>query len=171
MMRSTLLVVALAFSASEAGAEAKYNAALVPAVGYHSDNFAFDGSVVGAAMFGEPRSSAWTLGPRLEVGTFAFDTLRVALGPSLHIPIEPFALGVALHIAGNSERTGVALGVGARGFLGFRPYNHYGPYAATGGITLGLDHWLGVGPSFTLGAQLDAMWLSLPILAIGELFR
>lgn len=171
MMRSTLLVLALAFGANDAAAEAKYNAAIVPAVGYHAGKVAFDGSAVGAVMFGQPHSTAWSYGPRLEVGTFAFDTLRVALGPSVHVPVDPFALGFALHLAGNNDRAGLALGAGARGFLGIRPYNHYGPYAATGGISLGVDHWFGGRPSFTLGAQLDAMWLCLPVLAIGELFR
>lgn len=170
-MRAPLVALALSLCVSRAHAEVKYNVAVVPAIGYHRNTLGFDGTLVGAAMFGAPNSSASSFGPRVEVGTFAFDTLRFALGPSIHVPVEPLALGFAVHVSGNNDSDGLGVGIGARGFLGFRPYNHYGPYAATGGITLGVDQWFGLGPSFMVGAQLDAMWLSIPVLALAELFR
>lgn len=171
MQRLLCAVTALWLCAAPAHAEVKYNAAVVTGIAHHRDRLVFDGSVVGAALFGAPHSSAMAFGPRVEVGTFAFDSVRGALGPALAVPLEPLSLGVSAHVGGLRDRGAFALGVGARGFLGLRPYNHYGSYTATGGLSLGFDHWFGVGPNFSLGAQLDVMWLSLPILALGELFR
>lgn len=171
LRRLPFAVAVFYFCAVPARAEVKYNAALVPGVALERDRVVFDGSIVGAALFGEPKSSAWSLGPRVEVGTYAFNSLRGALGPALALPLEPLSLGLSAHVGAIRARGDSAIGVGARGFLGLRPYNHYGPYTATGGLILGFDHWFGLGTSVSLAAQLDVMWLSLPILALGELFR
>jgi hypothetical protein len=171
MMRSTAVVAALLFWTATAGAKTKFNLGLVPAGGYHRDTWGFDSSVVGAAMFGDWRRSSLELGPRLEVGTWSFETIRLALGPSAHLAVEPLSLGLAAHLGYTHDRHGSALGVGARMLLGLRPYNHYGEYTATGGVLVGIDQWFAGGTSFLIGAELDAMWFSLPFLALRELFR
>lgn len=171
MKRAPLVVAAVLSFAYQARAETKYNAALTPALGYHRGALGFDLSAVGAAMFLETHSRAVGVGPRLEVGSFNFETLRMMAGPELHVPIDPLTLGLSAHLGAKRERGDFNFGFGARALLGLRPYNHYGSYTATGGLVLGIDHWVGSGTSVSLGAQLDAMWLSVPFFAFAELFR
>ena len=139
-------------------------------LGYRADDgFAFDGSLVADVMFARDGHRSTGIGPRLEVGTYAFDDLRVGVGPSIQFAWDPSALTCSAHALGRFNEGDFDPGVGARLFLGFRPYNYYSSYGATVGLSLGSDYWLtSQTASVVVAAHLDAMWLSLPVLLLVE---
>jgi hypothetical protein len=165
------LVATLGLHSSPAHAQApvslpQLNVGVVPGVGWRpSSKVAFDGHVAADVLFSRTSDRSFGYGPRLELGTRAFDDLRAALGVSMQLPVDPLAIVVTGHGLIQTHHGELDPGFGGRVFLGLRPYNYYGVYSAGLGLTLGVDHV----PSsdvtnVTLGVQLDGMWLCLPAL-------
>ena len=165
-MFTRLLGVALWTVATTAHAAPQVNVGVTPGVDWRPNSrVAFDGSVSADLMFARSGDATWGWGPRLELGTRAFDDLRVATGLSLQLPTDPIAVVGSAHGLIQTTPGGVEPGVGARLFIGLRPYNHYGVYSAALGLSLGADHAVAAGGTTVIAAvHVDAMWLSLPFL-------
>lgn len=143
------------------------NVGITPGIGWRPHSkVAFDGHVAADVLFTRTGDRSWGIGPRLEVGTRAFDDLHTALGLSVQLPSDPLAIVISGHALGRTTSSSFDPGVGSRLFLGLRPYNHYGWYAAGLGLTVGVDHvFAHSSTNVSMGVQLDGMWLSLPLLA------
>jgi hypothetical protein len=169
--RSWFLLVAIvgalgAGAQSPASAAPQVNVGITPGLNWRPGaKLAFDGSISADVLFGRSSDLSYGIGPRVEIGTRAFDDLRTAAGLTTLIPLDPLVASLTLHgllqtNAGRSEP-----GVGGRLFFGVRPYNYYGWYSAGLGLTFGVDQVLVTDTTnVTLGLQLDGMWLSLPLL-------
>lgn len=143
------------------------NVGITPGIGWRPHSkVAFDGHVSAEVLFARTGDRSWGVGPRLEVGTRAFDDLHTAAGLSVQLPSDPLAIVISGYALGRTTSHSFDPGVGSRLFLGLRPYNHYGWYAAGLGLTAAVDHvFAHATTNVSLGVQLDGMWLSLPLLA------
>lgn len=143
------------------------NVGITPGIGWRPHSkVAFDGHVAADVLFTRTGDRSWGIGPRLEVGTRAFDDFHAAAGLSLQLPSDPLAIVISGYGLGRTTSDSFDPGVGTRVFLGLRPYNHYGWYAAGLGLTAAVDHvFAQSATNVSLGVQLDGMWLSLPVLA------
>lgn len=147
------------------------NAGVVPGIDWRPDSkVAFDGAVVSDVLFGRTGDTTLGWGPRLELGTRAFDDLRLAAGLSVQLPTDPLAVVVSGHGLLQTNDGASHPGVGGRLFLGVRPYNYYGWYGAAAGLSIGVDHVFSADvTTLVVAAHLDAMWLSLPGLVLANL--
>lgn len=88
------------------------------------------------ALIGDDRPARVRLGPELEVRTAGFESVELAVGPALLLPLAgDFTVGVAA-LAGYAFRLPRALAPARDGAvlaatlrLGYQPYDHYDPYA------------------------------------------
>jgi hypothetical protein len=156
----------LSSSAGPADAAPQLNVGVAPGVDWRPDSkVAFDGSVAADVMFGRTGDASFGLGPRLELGTRAFDDLRLGAGLSAQLPTDPVAVVGTLQGLLQTNDGSLDPGIGARCFVGLRPYNHYGFYSAAIGLSLGADHVFGADATSVVAAvHIDGMWLSLPFL-------
>lgn len=126
----------------------------------------------GDVMLGRESSADVGWGPQLAVGTHGGSDLRLRAGASVQLPLDRLQLvvtpGPYLRVGEETEP-----GLAARLFLGSRSYNHTGNYIAAFGLVAGFDAGFGqLGErSIVLGAHLDGMWLSLPLIALVSWLR
>lgn len=170
LIAATLLLHAPPAFADASVSVPQINVGVVPGVGWRpGSKVAFDGHVAGDVLFGRTSEHSLGYGPRLELGTRAFDDLRAALGFSLQLPIDPLAIVATGQGLLQTHEGDVNPGFGGRLFLGLRPYNYYGVYSAGLGLALGVDHVPHTAvTNVSLGFQLDGMWLCLPALFLVE---
>ncbi len=120
-------------------------------------------------MFGRSSARDLGFGPSLEVGTVAFDDVRLRLGPQLQLPAGD--LSVVLTPSGYwrfAADTGG--GIAGRAFVGFRSYNYGGEYVVAFGVVGGGDYGLGElrERNLMIGLHLDGMWSAIPFLALAS---
>jgi len=150
----------------EAAAAPQVNVGVAPGIDWRpATKVAFDGSVAADVLFGRSGDATFGLGPRLELGTRAFDDLRLGGGLSLQLPTDPIAVVGSVQGLLQSNGGEFHPGVGARCFVGLRPYNHYGVYSAALGLSVGADHVFGADLTSVVAAiHVDGMWLALPFI-------
>ncbi len=173
LRRLTLAACGVAL-ATPANSAPQINVAVQPGLAHLDDSgLAFYGAVAGDVLFTRARTLDAGVGPRLEVGTVAFDDLRLAAGPTLLLHLSPLEVQPSLSALLRVNDAALSGGLSARVFVGVRPYNHTHPYGAAFGLSLGLDQLLYGAErerAIVLAAHLDAMWLSLPFLALASLW-
>lgn len=96
----------------------------------------FDLGARADVYFGDDRPCRVRLGPELELRTATFETIEVALGPAILVPVfGDFTLGLAL-LGGyafrlpralDPSRDGATLSATLR--FGYQPYDHYDAYS------------------------------------------
>lgn len=165
LLASGPLIASLLVAITTHGAP-QLNVGVAPGIDWRPDSkIAFDGSVAADVLFGRTGDSSFGAGPRVELGTRAFDDLRLSAGLSAQLPTDPIAVVASLQGLLQTNAGSFDPGVGARCFVGLRPYNHYGFYSAALGLSLGADHVFGADvTSVVIAAHVDGMWLSLPFL-------
>ena len=168
--RTTLVGSAIfALSPTVLGAP-QINVGVLPAVAHASERgIGFFGAIAADTLFLRSLPDETGLGPRLEIASYAFDDLRVSFGPTALLAGVPIDLQPALSGLLKVNEGQLSGGLSARLFLGFRPYNHTHPYSAAIGLSAGVDQILWGSDDerlYLLALHLDAMWLSLPIVAL-----
>lgn len=165
MIGSLLLLASSSFHTTTLHAAPQLNVGVSPGVDWRPDSkLAFDGSISADVLFGRTGDTSFGLGPRLELGTRAFDDSRWGAGISAQLPTDPIAVVGSLQGLLQTNNGTFNPGVGARCLIGLRPYNHYGFYSAAFGLSLGVDHVFGETTTVIAAVQVDGMWLSLPFL-------
>lgn len=125
------------------------------------------------AIFFRSRSSDMGLGPYVDVGTTAFDTLQAGGGATWVVP----AFGTAFALSGgalaHSAPGGVTPSAEASLFWGSRSYNFHSVYGATTGLVLTGRYGLGAGTQADVGLalRLDLAHLALPFVLLVNAFR
>lgn len=137
------------------------------------DGTAFHGSVRGDLIWGRHGSGDFGLGPSAEIATLGFRDARLHLGPTALVPLGS-SLSLLVTPAGY-VRTGPSPIVGASGriLLGFRSFNHYGSYAITNGLSVGVDQDLSGSSErvVIVAADLDGALLALPLVLLVQWIR
>lgn len=154
----------------------QWHVGVLPGLGLEangSTRFGFSGALSGDVLFGQKRTGQWGFGPAVEIGTFAFDDLRLSSTLAVQLPTDPIQLGLSLGPQLQSVTDALNPAVAARAFLGYRSYNHTGSYATAFGLGAGLDQRLdgNNGSVWSVSLHLDGMWLSLPFVALASWLR
>lgn len=182
-MRPRFLVYALGLSALALARPARgapeWNAGVVAGVAGTSsgdalwDGTAFHGAVRGDVLWGRRRWSSLGFGPSAEIGTVAFGDARFHLGATALLPIGSLLSVLVTPAAYARTADSATFGASGRVLVGFRSLNHYGSYAMTGGLVLGIDQDLSAGTerAVVIGAQIDGALLALPILFLVQSIR
>lgn len=164
--------VLLVLPAHTALASPEWHAGLQPALSFDVDRgparFAFAPSLDAEVLFGRTRAGTFGAGPALELGTWAFSDFRVTPMARALIPVGELDLACSAgpQFALDAEnRTAIA----GRVQLGYRAYNYTGAYGAGFGVFGGVDHALTADSTqWLLGLHFDAMWASLPFIALAS---
>jgi hypothetical protein len=133
---------------------------------------AFHLGVRGGALFLRDREREIGVGPYLDAGTMAFETLDLGGGLEALFPVEPLALVAG---AGMLARLGAHPGPAFEGtlFLGSRSLNFHGAYGLTSGLFA--QTRVGFGPARGTdvlgGIQIDLELVGLPFLLVYEALR
>jgi hypothetical protein len=133
--------------------------------------WAFCGDLHGDVILGRERERDLGAGPFLEVGTLAFDDLRVAAGASLQVPTWD-DLSLVLSAGPLIDQSG-QMGLDSSLFFGIRSYNFHGSYNFAGGVVLGAQHGFGEQEStvVSFGVRVDAFLLAVPALLVWGALR
>jgi hypothetical protein len=171
---TAVLVAAAAALPQPARASPEWHAGIQPALALdfeHDARWAFDASADVDVLFGRERAGTVGYGPAVEFGTWAFRDLRLVPMARLLVPVGDLDLAAS---AGPRLRFTDERGVGMAGrvSLGYRAFNHTGAYGTAFALFGGVDQRLDA-PSATwsLGIHFDAMWASLPFVALASWVR
>lgn len=132
------------------------------------------GSASGHLLLGRQRDGDYGFGPYARV-TGLWDTaVTVGAGASALVPLSatyPFIVS----LGGALQKRGSGLGPGFEAWLFWGPssYNFHSRYSMASGLLAGFQRTWGDAPSTTFGlaAQLDLMWLAVPVIALYEALR
>lgn len=135
------------------------------------DKTLFHLGVRGDVLFGRDDPYDLAIGPYLEVSTHAFREVQFGAGVSGLLPVIdylPIVLSVGAYGRKSEASVGVEPGVTAQLFWGTRSFNFHGNYVMAAGLISQLRY--GLGPSketsIVIGAQLDFVAMSLPVLFV-----
>jgi hypothetical protein len=167
-----ILLAGAAWAAS-ASAAPQWHGSLQPGiagVGHHDafwQRTVFHGAMYADVLLGRESSNDLGIGPFVSCGTEAFSDLRLAIGPTLLLPVSPFVTQVSLGTYAVAT-TPHAWGLRSQLFLGGRSYNHYASYSSAIGLVLGVDYGLGERKELVASAAvaLDLAYLALPFLVL-----
>ncbi len=169
---AALFACAVLGSARPAAADPQWSGGATVAVCHVRDThdsiegLRFCGNVHGDLLFLRQRNADFGLGPYVEVGTAAFDDLRLSAGASLLLPIsDDFPLVAS---AGFLSRQFSDPGVEASLFWGLRSFNYHSAYNLAGGIVLGAQQSFGAGHNrvLSIGLRIDGLLFALPFLLL-----
>lgn len=132
------------------------------------------GALQGDLLFGRRQAGDAAVGLATSLGTAAFREATWTLGPAGLLPlgrawVAQLTTGPAL----SARRGTLEAGLGAWGFVGWRPHNYYGRYSMAWGLTVGYERGLGQlgGSALVIGARLDGALLLIPTVFARELGR
>jgi hypothetical protein len=177
-MRRTATLLAVSstlLGTTSAAAEPQWHVGLQPALALDTElgelRPAFQPSAEFDVTWGRERSGDVGVGAGFEVGTWAFQDLRLAPMGHVLLPTGPLDLVVA---AGPAWRVGPDSGPGVSGrlALGYRPFNYSGAYQTGFAVFAGIDEPLPAdSPKWIVGAHLDGMWTALPFIILVSWLR
>lgn len=161
--------------ADPAFAKPEWHVGLQPALGLDAPGGDLRASFLPSASvdltFGRERAGDLGWGPAVEVGSRAFSDLRATILGQLVAPVGPLDLVVGAGPQWQSGSPGGAA-VAGRLDLGYRAFNHTGAYGTGFGVVAGLDQPLDDHPTtWLVGLHIDAMWASLPFVALASWIR
>lgn len=137
------------------------------------DDTVFHLGARGDVLFGRDGNDDFGAGPYLELMSHAFDDLQLGGGASLLLPVlDTFPIVVS---GGGYARVEDAVepGLATAFFWGSRSYNYHSGYVMSGGLLAQFRYGLGESEetAIVIGAQLDALVLSLPFVFLFQSIR
>lgn len=125
------------------------------------------------AIFFRSRSADMGLGPYVDVGTTAFDTLDAGGGATWVVPAFGTAFALSAGALARSAPGGVTPSAEASLFWGSRSYNFHSVYGPTTGLVATGRYGLGAGEQAEIGLalRLDLAHVALPFVLLVNAFR
>jgi hypothetical protein len=171
--RAALFIATLAI-ARPAHADPQWNASALTGVCGTGDSGAiwrdtcWFNAIRADVLLGRTRNSDLGVGPLLELSTAGFSDVRLALGPTVLLPVHPYF--PVMFQAGLRERhseLGWSPGLQGSVFVGSRSYNFHSYYGLSGGLVLtaqrGLDETHDT--LVAIAVQVDVLLLAMPFIA------
>jgi hypothetical protein len=133
------------------------------------DDTVFHMGLRGDVLFGRGSPTDFGFGPYLELNTHAFREVQFGAGGSVLFPVLdalPIVLSAGVYGRKGDDDFGVEPGIVGGLFWGSRSYNFHANYVLTAGLIGQMRYGLGESreTSIVVGAQLDLVVMSLPIL-------
>jgi len=143
------------------------------AIGDHAE---FHLGARGDILFARDQPSDFGLGPYAEIGTLGFDELHVGGGLSALLPVHPtfpIVLSGGAYGRYGDDGFGFEPGIAGSLFWGTRSYNFHTDYVMAAGLLVSYRASMGDSgqSALVVGAQLDAVVLSLPFVMLFDLIR